>query len=73
VSKEKTRRIRLSADGVITATPGWADAKVTIRNWTGSEFHEAIIAIEAPWQLSYLRRELDKIEAGWRERIERCK
>ena len=71
--KDRTRRMRLTAGGVVQAFPAWEAPYITIRNWTGKEFHEAILHIETPWQLKYLRRELDKIEAGWRERIEGCK
>jgi hypothetical protein len=72
MQKSKTRRMKMGL-GHVMAKPSWGDSTVTFRTWTGSEFHEAIITIDAPWELAYLRRELDKIEAGWRERLERCK
>lgn len=68
----RTRKMKMPVAHV-TAKPGWSDAAVTFAFWNGKERHEAIISIESPWQLQYLRRELDKIETGWRERIERCK
>lgn len=72
MQKTRTRKMRVSLNCVI-ATPSWTQPTIMVRQWTGSEFHEATLVVEDPWQLSYLRRELDKIEAGWRARIERCK
>lgn len=69
MAKPKTRRMRVKADGLVQASPSWADSTITVRNWDGDEWKEAIITISAPWQMKYIRRELNKIEQRWNEML----
>ena len=64
----RTRRMKIDI-GFIETVPHWANSKLTFRNWRGKDRIEAVITIQSPQDLAYLRRELDKITAHWKEKL----
>ena len=65
--RSRVRRTRITV-GFVEVSPGWANSVVKLKDYSGNEVVEVVVTIKDPWALSYLRRELDKIAAYWKEK-----
>lgn len=64
-----TRRLKVEM-GCVQASCGWSDSTLTFREWRpDGVVREAVVGIESPADLRWLRHELEKIEANWRKMI----
>lgn len=68
MSKERTRRVRISF-GWCEAAPRWSKSTLTFGVWKDNTKHEAVISIEDPTDLRYIRSQLDEIERYWQKQI----
>jgi len=63
----RIRRTRITGE-IIESTPRWANPSVTFTDWHKNDKVEVILTLSDPWAVAYLRRELDKITAYWKEK-----
>lgn len=65
----RTRRTKLRLSWVEART-GWRDSKLVFTDVSGNERKQAVINIDAPYELKEIRSQLDKIEDAWRKALD---
>lgn len=64
---EKVRRLTVGI-AQATARKGWSDATLVIDQY-GPDRRQAVIKIDNPGTLAYVRERLNEIEQGWRQAL----
>jgi hypothetical protein len=55
--------------GLVSVSTGWTGATVRISAFRGNIERIAILEINEPYELKYLRDQLDLIVVGWQKRL----
>jgi hypothetical protein len=70
--QKKVRRMHLELNWAEVKC-SWGGSKLIVRGGDYEHPTEVVLAIKQPYELAYLREQLDKIEAGWAKDLERAK
>jgi len=66
---KRTRRTRIDL-GHIDTSPAWRDSKLTFVDYdAGGDRKEVILTIRYPYEVTYLRNELNKIVRYWKDKV----